>query len=253
MALRRTCRSSFNTASFAALMDARYAGIATAARIATISMTIMSSSNVNPASVPFPAPVARATVRSEARPCSLPFGILGSVQSGALRFGIHVVDILSAEGVAGGIILFGAQAPVSLPGHGIDGNATQEAHFLSLDIDSLHQRLQIRRIVVAVHLGLDTALFGSVLISIDRPAHLPQVPAQLALLHSLDVPASQRHGGRGKQPQDGDRHDQLDQRKTGLAPMGRSRPARAQGANHTHVFLVYAASSGCLLHVDDGA
>src|SRR6201995_5353592 len=105
MALRSTCRSSFSTASFAALMDARYAGIATAARIATINMTIISSSSVNPASGPSLAVLARAIFKFSVRPRNLPVGILGPVQGRTLRFGIDVVDVLAAERVAGGIVL----------------------------------------------------------------------------------------------------------------------------------------------------
>src|ERR1700761_1288371 len=167
MALRRTCRSSFSTASFAALMDARYAGIATAARIATISMTIISSSRVNPASGPLPAVLARAIFKFSVRPRNLPVGILGPVQGRTLRFGIDIVDVLSTEGVAGRVVLLGTQTPLRLAGHRVDGNTAQEAHLLALDFHALDQCVQIRGIVVAVHLCLDAALVGSVLVGVD--------------------------------------------------------------------------------------
>src|ERR1700733_1168972 len=141
MAPRITCRSSFNTASFAALMDARYAGIATAARIAMMSMTIISSSSVNPDSVPFPAVVARATFKFNVLPRRLPVGIFGPVQGRTLGFGIHVEDVLSAEGIAVRVILLRSQTPVRLVGHRIDRDAAQEAHLLALHIDALHQRI----------------------------------------------------------------------------------------------------------------
>src|SRR6185437_14649331 len=219
MAARITCRSSFSTASFAALMEDRYAGIATAARIAMMSMTIISSSSVNPASASFP--VSR-------RPPRLPIGILGSVQGRALRFCVHIVQILSAERVAVGIILLRTHAPIGLAGHRIDRNTAQEPHLLPLHLDALHQRLQIRRIVVAVHLGLDAAFIGCVLVGVNRPAHLPQIGAQLALLDPLDVPAGNGHGSRREQAEDGHGHDQLDQRKTGLALVRRRRRAWAE-------------------------
>ena len=69
----------------------------------------------------------------------------------------------------------------ALPVIGSIRNAAQKRHLLPLHIHAIHQRLQVRRIVLAVHLGLECAAVRRILVVVDRVAHLPQIAAQLAL------------------------------------------------------------------------
>src|ERR1700756_1293719 len=109
--------------------------MATTASTPMMAMTIISSTSVKPASL-----------LRILRIIALPVGILFAVQGRALRFAVDVEHALPAIGVRRGIILHRPQTPLRLSGHGIDGNAAQKLDFLSLDINTLDQRFQVRRI-----------------------------------------------------------------------------------------------------------
>src|ERR1700733_6867350 len=109
MASRMTCRSSLRTASRAARIDATYAGIAMAARMAMISITTINSTRVNPASRRGRA--KRALLVRERKPdmlTSLPIGVLRSIERNTLRLGGDIEDTLPSPGVAIGVVLHGA-------------------------------------------------------------------------------------------------------------------------------------------------
>ena len=89
--------------------------------------------------------------------------------------------------------------------------------FLPCTSTPFDQRFQVGRIVLAVHLGLEGAFVGRVLVLVDGVAHRPQVVAQFALLVALDLEARDGRGPRGQNGQDGDGHDQLDERESPLA------------------------------------
>ena len=104
----------------------------------------------------------------------------------------------------------------ALPVIGIDRDAAQKLHLLALHIHAGDQRLQIGRIVLAVHLGLECAFVGCVLVFVDGVAHHPQVVAQLALVLALDLKARNGHGRRGQDGKNRHGDNQLDQRQAPL-------------------------------------
>src|SRR5215472_273596 len=150
MALRSTCRSSRSTASRACRMAAWYAGTATAARIMMMAITTISSTSVKPAlrlrfvGSPFKFPSSTW----------LPVGVFRSIEGRALRLGVHVKHALPAIRVGLWIVLHGAHSPLLFAGHRVHGDTPQELHLLVLDIDAVHESLQVWRIVLAVHLCL---------------------------------------------------------------------------------------------------
>src|SRR3984885_6100266 len=107
MASRMTCRSSLRTASRAARIDATYAGIAMAARMAMISITTINSTRVKPASCRGRVEPAHLRERKQDMLTSLPIGVLRSIERNALRLGGDVEDTLSSPGVAIGVVLHG--------------------------------------------------------------------------------------------------------------------------------------------------
>src|SRR5580698_1227150 len=237
MAARNTCRSSRNTASRADFSAPIKLGTANVARMPMIAMTIISSISVKPAS-DFRSLFTNSSSISRApfpvlfpNPClSLPVRVLGAIQSRGLRLGIHVEDALPAERIRCRVILHRAHAPFCFAGHGIDGNAAQKADFLALHIDSLHQRVEIRRTVLSIYFGLERAAVGRILVVVDGVAHLPQIAAKLSFAIALDLETRDRHRRRGKDRQDSDRDDQLDQGQAALGalpdwPLAAHRPS----------------------------
>ncbi len=134
--------------------------------------------------------------------------------------GVDVEDVLPAAAVGVGLVLVGAQAPVGGAGHGIDRDGAQEADFFVLDVDAVDQRLQVRRIVVAVGLGLDAALVGGVLVASMASRISQRSRRSSRSLVRLTWKLRHGDGGRGEDADDGDGDDQLDQREAAIRGFG---------------------------------
>ena len=52
----------------------------------------------------------------------LPCVVLRSVECGSGALAVDVEDVLAAEGVGVRVVLVGAQAPIGVVGHGVDGD-----------------------------------------------------------------------------------------------------------------------------------
>ena len=102
-------------------------------------------------------------------------------------------------------------SPLGFAGHRIDRNAAQKFELLALGIHTLDQRIEIRRIVATVELGHEGMTVGRVFVAVDGVAHLPQVVPQFPFLFALGPKAGQGNSRGGKDGQDRNRHDQLDQ------------------------------------------
>src|ERR1700734_3638572 len=123
MASRMTCRSSFRAASLAFLIEAIKLGMATAASTPMISITIISSTRVKPAS-----DFRIGCVRRK----GLPVRVFRSVEGNAICFRKDVEDILTAPGVAVRVVLHRSQPPVVVAIHWIDRDMAQETQLLPL-------------------------------------------------------------------------------------------------------------------------
>ena len=86
----------------------------------------------------------------------------------------------------------------------------------ALYVDAGNEGIEIGRVILAVHLGLEGAPVGGVLIFVDGVAHHPEVAMQFALVLALDLETCDGHGGRGQDGQNGYGDNQLNQGKTAL-------------------------------------
>src|ERR1700761_3886263 len=125
--------------------------------MAMMSITTINSTRVKPS----------ASCGRERGMSSLPIGIFRSIQCDLLRLGGDVKQILTTKGIAVGIILHGTHRPLGFASHGIYRDATQELQLLPLNIFPIHEFLQIRRIILAVDLGLKCMFFGGIMVLVD--------------------------------------------------------------------------------------
>ena len=78
---------------------------------------------------------------------------------------------------------------------GSTGNAAQELHLLALHINPVDQGLEVGRIVLALHLGLESAPVSRILVVVDGVAHLPKIAAQLPFIVPLGLEPGNRNCG----------------------------------------------------------
>src|SRR5580698_10355814 len=146
----------------------------------------------------------------------LPCVVLRPVESSAVALGVNIEDVLAAEGVGVGVVLVGAEAPFGGAGHGIDGDAAKELDLLILNLNAVDQGFEVGRVVEAVGLGDEGSFFGGILIVVDGVAHLPEVAAEFALLHSFDLKTGDRESGESEDGDDRHGDDEFDQGEAGL-------------------------------------
>src|SRR5581483_5980994 len=133
--------------------------------------------------------------------------VFRAVERRALALGVYVKDVLPTPGCRIGIVLIGAQSPVGVAGHRIDRNAAQEAQLLALHIHTVDQSLHIWWISKAVDFCLKSTAIGSVFVTIDGVAHLPQITAKLDLLLALNADAHDGNRSCSHNPYDREGHD----------------------------------------------
>src|ERR1035438_357381 len=128
-------------------------------RITMIAMTIISSTMVKPNS-------------RRLNPRPLPVGVIGSIRRLVRALGINIEDVLPAPTVGGRVILGAAHAPVDGVGEGVLGDASQKSNFLvhlALQLDALHQGLQLVRVVIGIQILLaEIAGIGVVFVLVDE-------------------------------------------------------------------------------------
>src|SRR5438105_510393 len=120
-------------------------GAAIDTSVMMMKITIINSTSVKPRGC--------CLLRIMFKSYSLPVTVLGPVQRGTLGLAGDIENILAAPGSGFRIILHGAQVPLGFAGHGVRWDSPQESHFLASNINAIHQRLQIRRIILAAHFG----------------------------------------------------------------------------------------------------
>src|SRR5450631_1215719 len=107
-----------------------------------IAITIINSTMVKPNS--------RRRIR---RP--LPVGVTSSIRRFLRCLGINIENVLPPPTVGGWIVLGAADTPVLVIGEGVLGYASQEPNLLvhlPLQFHAFHQRLQLLRVVIGIHL-----------------------------------------------------------------------------------------------------
>src|ERR1700677_519856 len=77
---------------------------------------------------------------------SSPGLVLRAIQASTFGLGVNVEDVVSAPGVRVRIILHGTHSPLILAGHGVNRDVPQEAHLLTIGIDTLDQGIEIGRV-----------------------------------------------------------------------------------------------------------
>src|SRR5215469_11744606 len=117
-----------------------------AVRIMMIEITIIISISVKPRSS-----AGRLRFLSSITLIMLPILVLSSVQACAVCLAVNIKNVLAAPGFRRGIVAGRTQSPLIVSSHGINGNAAQEPQLLPLDVYSLDQGIQIRRIAIAIH------------------------------------------------------------------------------------------------------
>src|SRR3569832_2752614 len=103
------------------------------------------------------------------------------------------------------------KAPFGFSRHWIDGDSAKKLHLFALNINSVDEGFQIRRIVLAVYLGLDCTPVRCILVVIDGVAHLPEVTAEFAFMIPFDLESGDGYSGRCEDRQNRRRDNQFDQ------------------------------------------
>src|SRR5882762_10162744 len=113
-----------------------------AVRMAMIDITVISSRSVKPRS-----PVASLVN------VPLPFLVARPIQALSPALAVDVPDVLPAPGIALGIVLVAAHAPVRGPRDGVLGHAAEELQLHPVHAahlaDALDQHVEVGRIAVA--------------------------------------------------------------------------------------------------------
>ena len=146
----------------------------------------------------------------------LPCGVLRSVECGSGALGMDVEYVLAAEGVGVGVVLIGAESPFGGAGHGVDGDAAKELDLFVLYVDAVDQGFKVRGIAEAVGLDLHGSFVGGVFVAVDGFAHLPEVPAEFALLFAFDLESGYGDSRGGENCDDGHADDEFDQGEAGF-------------------------------------
>jgi len=118
-----------------------------------------------------------------------PFGVTRAIESCALRFGVNIVDVLATPARGIGVVLDGTQAPFCAAGHGVKGNAAQEANFAVVTrpkLNTLDEGFQVRRIAFATGRYPDEVAVGIVFVAIYGISYFAKVAVKLGLFLAHD-------------------------------------------------------------------
>jgi hypothetical protein len=153
----------------------------------------------------------------------LPVCVVCPVESRALRLGVHVENVLASPGRGVGVVLDCLEIPIGVAGHGIHGNAPQEADFAvsaGSDLHARHQRFQVRRITFASYFHADEVAVRVILIVVDGITHFAQGPMELRFSGPDDGEANDRQRCRCEYKKKGGSDNQLEKSHTVLRAAG---------------------------------
>src|SRR6266550_1443302 len=195
-------------------------------RMRMIVMTIINSIIVNPASNSTPrrflndGPLVRIRDNiSISNPVELPIRILGPIERRTRRLRVYVKHVLAAPARRIRIVLNGTQPPFGLPGHGVHWNLSQKTNLpvaACAELDSLHQRFQVRWIAFAPDFHANLIPVGRIFVTVDRILYLPEVVVKLRFFLPNDGVLGDGQCGGRQNEQYCARNDQLQQRHPAL-------------------------------------
>src|SRR5579859_931628 len=158
---------------------------------------------------------------------ALPLPVGDAVEPDPRRGRIDVIDVIALLRVVR-LARIAAPAPgfgigeIGLRVERIAWNPPQEIDLGPLGIapigHAFDQDVEILRIVGAAGFLLDPAILARLVIEVDAGANLAQGATQLRLLAALARDLGNRRRDRREQPDDGERHQKLDERETSFRP-----------------------------------